>query len=188
MTPPSDVPIDGATAEIPFVPASLRQTAKPEVIDDSIVVVGQRQKKRKRAKKAEATDDGDGDAQKSTAVPAKAKTKTEEVVPFDFASAPNILDDGERSEQEDGRAGKRKRQKKKAQFGACGFLFPLTPRLPSGTLISGLVSSFQNAGTSPRRLRTGESSEAEMCRVHSDHDSGGKLTFFVCLKTCPISL
>ena len=128
MTPLSDVPIDGATAEIPFVPASLRQTAKPEVIDDSIVVVGQRQKKRKRAKKAEATDDGDGDAQKSTAVPAKAKTKTEDVVPFDFASAPNILGDGERSEQEDGRAGKRNRQKKKkAQFGACGFFSPTYP-------------------------------------------------------------
>ncbi|KAI9440214.1 hypothetical protein BJY52DRAFT_523024 [Lactarius psammicola] len=53
-----------------------------------------------------------------TPVPAaKAKAKTEEVVPFDFASAPNILDDGagsERGEQEDGRVGKQKRQKKKA--------------------------------------------------------------------------
>lgn len=54
MTSPPDFPIKGATAEIPFVPASLRQTAKPEVIDDSIVVVGQRQKKRKRAKKLKA--------------------------------------------------------------------------------------------------------------------------------------
>lgn len=115
-----DVSVDGATAEIPFIPASQRQAAKPEVIDDAIVVVGQRQKKRKRAKKAGAT--GDGDGERSTAVPAKAKVKTEEVVPFDFASAPNILDDGERSEQEDGgRVRKRKRQKK-VLFGACGFL------------------------------------------------------------------
>ncbi len=112
-TPAPDVSIDGATAEIPFVPAPLRQTAKPEVIDDAIVVVGQRQKKRKRAKKAGSTDDGDGE--RSTAVPAKGKVKTEDVVPFDFASASNILDDGaggERSEQEDGKVGKRKRQKK----------------------------------------------------------------------------
>ncbi|KAI9440380.1 ribonuclease H-like domain-containing protein [Lactarius indigo] len=99
-----DIPIDGATAEIPFVPAVLRQAAKPEVIDDAIVVVGQRQKKRKRAKKAGATDD-DGDGK------AKTKTKTEEVVPFDFASPPNILDEGERSEQEDGRVVRKKRQK-----------------------------------------------------------------------------
>ncbi|KAI9436585.1 hypothetical protein H4582DRAFT_1961793 [Lactarius indigo] len=107
-----DIPIDGETAEIPFVPAALRQTAKPEVIDDAIVVVGQRHNKCKRAKKAGITDD-DGDRERSTSVSAaKTKAKTEEVVPFDFASVPNILDDGERSEQEDGRAVKTKRQKK----------------------------------------------------------------------------
>ncbi|KAH9042099.1 ribonuclease H-like domain-containing protein [Lactarius pseudohatsudake] len=104
ITSVPEVSIDGATAEIPFVPAALRQTAKPEVIDDAIVVVGQRQKKRKRTKKAGTTGDDD-DEGKSAAVPAeKAKAKTEEVVPFDFASASNILDEGERSEHEDGRA------------------------------------------------------------------------------------
>ncbi|KAH9031129.1 ribonuclease H-like domain-containing protein [Lactarius pseudohatsudake] len=99
MTSVPDVSIDGATTEIPFVPAALRQTVKPEVIDDAIVVIEQRQKKRKHAKKAGATDDDD--AERSTAVPAaEAKAKTEDVVPFDFASAPNMLDEGERSEQE----------------------------------------------------------------------------------------
>ncbi|KAI9436590.1 hypothetical protein H4582DRAFT_1961889 [Lactarius indigo] len=102
-----DIPIDWATAEVPFVPAALRQTAKPKVIDDAIVIVGQRQKKRKRTKKAGTTNDDD--TERSTPVPA---AKTEEVVPFDFASMPNVLDEGERSEQEDGRAMKRKRQKK----------------------------------------------------------------------------
>jgi exosome complex exonuclease RRP6 len=118
-----DVPVDGATAEIPFVPASQRQTAKPEVIDDAIVVVGQRQKKRRRAKKA-----GDGDGERSNAVPANAKAKTEDVVPFDFASAPNILDDGERSEQEDGGRVRKKKRQKKASFGACGniSIFPVS--------------------------------------------------------------
>ncbi|KAF8272378.1 ribonuclease H-like domain-containing protein [Lactarius quietus] len=102
-TPIPDVPItlDGATTEIPFVPASQRQTTNPEIIDDTIVVVGQRQKKRKRAKKAAATT---ADADMSTA-------KAEEVVPFDFESVPNILDNGA-EEQEDGKAGKRKRQKR----------------------------------------------------------------------------
>ena len=41
---------------------------------------------------------------------AKAKLRTEKVVQFDFTSIPNILDDSERSEKEDGRAGKRKLQ------------------------------------------------------------------------------
>ncbi len=107
-----EVPIDGATAEIPFVPAPQRHTAKPEVNDDAIVVVGQRQKKRKRAKKAGAS----GDDEKSTSATSTAKVKEEEeVVPFDFANAPNILDDSaadEHSEQEDGRRRKRKKQKK----------------------------------------------------------------------------
>ncbi|KAH9065385.1 ribonuclease H-like domain-containing protein [Lactarius vividus] len=119
-----EVSIDGATAEIPFVPAALRQTVKPEVIDDAIVVVGQRQKKRKRTKKAGTT--GDDNEGKSDAVPAEnAKAKKEEVVPFDFTNAPNILDEGERSEHEDGRAGKRKRQKKAllgAEYG-CSSLY-----------------------------------------------------------------
>ncbi|KAF8259405.1 ribonuclease H-like domain-containing protein [Lactarius quietus] len=87
-TPIPDVPITlgSATTEIPFVPASQRQTTNPDIVGDTIVVVGQRQKKRKRAKKAE-------------------------VVPFDFESTPNILDDGA-EEHEDGKVGKRKQQKR----------------------------------------------------------------------------
>lgn len=103
---------DGATAEIPFVPAPLRQTVKPEVVDDAIVVVGQRQKKRKRNKKAGIGGD-DGSETPSTPV-AHTKVEPEEIVPFDFASVPNILDDApsERSELEDKRAGKRLRSRK----------------------------------------------------------------------------
>ena len=149
-TPTPDVSMDGATAEIPFVPASLRQTAKPDVIDDTIVVVGQRQKKRKRAKKAGPTDDG-GDGEKSTA--AKAKGKAEEVVvPFDFESAPNILDDGAAGEQEDGRTGKRKRQKRGGGFLGAWDYCSLPPVSPYGT--DGR-SREQNVGTSRRRQKTG---------------------------------
>ena len=105
--PDVDIAIDGATAEIPFVPASQRQTtSKPEIIDDAIVVVGQRQKKRKRAAKADVDND------KPTAKP-KA-----EVVPFDFASASNVLDDDVVPEQADARDRKRKRQKR-GVLGAC---------------------------------------------------------------------
>jgi hypothetical protein len=46
--PTPDVFIDGATTEIPFIPASQRQATKPEIIDDTIIVVGQRKQKRKR--------------------------------------------------------------------------------------------------------------------------------------------
>jgi exosome complex exonuclease RRP6 len=98
--------IDGAMAEISFVPAPLRQTVKAEVVDDTIVVVGQRQKKRKRTKKAEMSE--------TPSTPTEhVKAETEEVVPFDFTSAPNILDDVP-SEPEDGNSGKRRRSKRRS--------------------------------------------------------------------------
>ena len=103
---------DGATAEIPFVPAPLRQTVKAEVVDDAIVVVGQRQKKRKRNKKAGIG--GDDSPETSSTSAAHTKTEPEEIVPFDFASVSNILDgaSSDRSELEADRAGKRLRSKK----------------------------------------------------------------------------
>jgi exosome complex exonuclease RRP6 len=110
----TETAIDGAMAEIPFVPAALRQTVKAEVVDDTIVVVGQRQKKRKRSKKTEETDlDG---VETPSAPTEDTKAEPEEIVPFDFASAPNILDDvpSELNEQEGGRAGKRRRSKKRS--------------------------------------------------------------------------
>ena len=116
MTPSAEVTVtetavDGATAEIPFVPAALRQTVKAEVVDDTIVVVGQRQKKRKRSKKAEKTD---LDGVETLPTPTEdTRVKPEEIVPFDFASAPNILDDVP-SEEEGGRAGKKRRFKKRS--------------------------------------------------------------------------
>ena len=103
---------DGAMAEIPFVPAPLRQAAKTDVIDDAIIVVGQRQKKRKRTKTA-----GAGGPERSSTPVAVANAKADpDVVPFDFSSAPNILDDSlgnnESEQEENGRAGKRKRPKR----------------------------------------------------------------------------
>ena len=102
----TDAAPDGAMAEIPFVPAPLRQTAKAEVVDDTIVVVGQRQKKRKRTKKAELSETPSTPTENTKAEP-------EGVVPFDFASAPNILDDVP-SEPEDGGSGKRRRSKRRS--------------------------------------------------------------------------
>lgn len=101
-------------AEIPFVPAAQRQTVKVEDVDDTIVVVGQRQKKRKRSKKAEKTDLGGAETPSTPTEDIKAAP--EEIVPFDFASVPNILDDGpnELNEQEGVRAGKRRRSKKRS--------------------------------------------------------------------------
>ena len=113
VTSTAETAVDGAMAEIQFVPASLRQTVKAEVVDDTIVVVGQRQKKRKRSKKAEKADLG---AVETPTPTEDTRAGPEEIVPFDFASAPNILDDapGESSEQEGGRAGKRRRFKKRS--------------------------------------------------------------------------
>jgi exosome complex exonuclease RRP6 len=141
---------DGAMAEIPFVPAPLRQAVKPEVIDDAIIVVGQRQKKRKRTKMVGAG--GEGSSEKSSTPVAKAKAELD-VVPFDFASAPNLLDDssGNHSEQEEkGRAGKRKRPKKGS--GMCR-LIPLPSAGPFTDYAAGMVvgTRFVMIGTALER-------------------------------------
>ena len=114
-----DTAVDGAMAEIPFVPALQRQTVKAEVVDDAIVVVGQRQKKRKRGKKAEAS----GLSGRSTPTE-PAKAEPEEIVPFDFEGAPNILDDNP-SEPEDGSTAKRRRSKRRS--GGCFFFCVVWP-------------------------------------------------------------
>ncbi|KAN0114265.1 Ribonuclease H-like domain containing protein [Russula decolorans] len=111
VTSTTETAIDGAMAEIPFIPAPLRQTVKAEVVDDTIVVVGQRQKKRKRSKKAEETDLGGVETPTPTE---DTRVGPEGIVPFDFASAPNILDDVP-SDQEGGRAGKRRRSKRRSE-------------------------------------------------------------------------
>jgi exosome complex exonuclease RRP6 len=122
VTSTTETAVDGAMAEIPFVPAALRQTVRAEVVDDTIVVVGQRQKKRKRSKKAEKTDLGGVETPSTPTEDTRAGP--EEIVPFDFASAPNILDDApsEFNEQE-GRGGKRRRSKKRSG----GFSFDYFP-------------------------------------------------------------
>ncbi|KAF7330926.1 Exosome complex exonuclease RRP6 [Mycena venus] len=118
----------GMQVEVPYVPAAQRTTKQiVEVVDDSIVVVGQaRQKKRKRAK----TDTGvDGDAAEGGATPPedspKKVAKKEkrdagdgdgEVEAFDYSAVPNLLDDVPNGE--DMRVKKKKKQKqgKEKQF------------------------------------------------------------------------
>jgi exosome complex exonuclease RRP6 len=134
----TDAADDGAMAEIPFVPAHLRHPIKAEVVDDAIVVVGQRQKKRKRKIKAGMDGDSNHEMSLSTSALAHPKAEPEEIVPFDFASVPNILDDtpSERSELEDGRAGKRHRSKK----GLGGFLLFLVRSMKRGTDVGNACS------------------------------------------------
>jgi exosome complex exonuclease RRP6 len=93
-------PVLGMAVEIPFVPASQRKVT--QVIEDSIVVVGQaRQKKRKRTK----TPMEDADPSRSVDSLNGKKTRQEQgsgtpkdEVPsdggktFDFSVVPNILD------------------------------------------------------------------------------------------------
>lgn len=116
--------------EIPYVPASQRRTTA-EIVEDSIVVVGQaRQKKRKRTKgAAEATDQApsaeDSAAKKTKNDRAADKTTPQEhstPEPFDFSAVPNILDDNPNTDET-----KVKRKKSKQTKGACdtsSLLFP----------------------------------------------------------------
>ncbi|KAA1473827.1 hypothetical protein DENSPDRAFT_780589 [Dentipellis sp. KUC8613] len=131
-------PTPAAQDEIPFVPAAQRQ-AKPKAESDEIVVVGQRQKKRKRTKKTDADGELEDASASSTPAPASAasgkkagkkkageEVKAEEdVVPFDYASAPNILDDVPVVEEKR----QKKRQKKNRSGGAVEYgNFPAPPR------------------------------------------------------------
>lgn len=137
------MPIDGATEEIPFIPASQRQTSTLDTteIDNAIVVVGQRQKKRKRDKAA-ATSTTDSQPGTPSGKPNKKAKKGKEkaqvhdndegeegevveIEPFDYAGAKNILDD-EPETREEGRKDKKKKQKRNSKgssllIGWCAF-------------------------------------------------------------------
>jgi exosome complex exonuclease RRP6 len=119
---------DGMQVEIPFVPAAQRQSAPvPEVPMDTIVVVGQRQKKRKRERAPKTV--ADGDAAAAAAEPAEpAETELE---PFDYASAPNILDQGQALLAAQGSGGMQKRRKKHEQAAVQYGDFPAPPRAPA---------------------------------------------------------
>jgi len=124
-TAATETPADAAQAEIPFVPAALRQAVKTEIVDDTIVSVGQRQKKRKRTKKAGVG--GSGDTSSTAVGPAKAEP-AQDIEPFDFANVPNILDDApsELGEQEGRRTSKRLRSKRGTALERGGF--PAAPK------------------------------------------------------------
>ncbi|KAJ7050877.1 ribonuclease H-like domain-containing protein [Mycena amicta] len=128
---PEEIHAQGMQIEIPYVPAWQRST-KPvaEVVDDSIVVVGQpRSKKRKRAK----GEDAEGSRAPNKLSPSKGddspppKGDEEDAEAFDFASVPNVLDDGP---NEDGARAKKKRKGKKDKGEGKPFYgdFPAPPR------------------------------------------------------------
>lgn len=96
-------------------------------MDDSIVIVGQaRQKKRKRTKQAEdvladGEDQGQGQNHESGSLPRKKRSvgsqdEGEDAAPepYDFSSAPNILDDAPEREKADVKT-RRKTTKEKAK-------------------------------------------------------------------------
>jgi exosome complex exonuclease RRP6 len=102
--------------EIPFVPAEQRQSTNLEM-EAGIVVVGQRQKKRKR----------DRTAKKAATTPPEPEAEAEaEIEPYDYASAPNVLDDP-------AAAGKKRKLGKHEGRGAVFQYgdFPMPPRNPT---------------------------------------------------------
>jgi len=109
-------------AEIPYIPASQRQTGARTVVDDSIVVVGQtKQKKRKRPKVVSQGGGGGGGGGLSTPEddaegnkrPVKAGDDDDVLEPFDFSTVPNILDDVPQLERES----KQRKKKQKRHDG-----------------------------------------------------------------------
>lgn len=98
---------------MPYIPASQRNIT--QVIDDSIVVVGQaRQKKRKRAQAmaagTNASVEASNEVGRKEAIPDDESATIEQ--PFDFSAVPNILDDNPNTEDS-----KKKRKQKKQKTG-----------------------------------------------------------------------
>jgi exosome complex exonuclease RRP6 len=111
--------------EIPFVPAEQRQSTNLEM-EGGIVVVGQRQKKRKR----------DRTAKNAATTPPEPEAEVEveaEVEPYDYASAPNVLDEGARLLEDPAAAGKKRKLGKHEGRGAVFQYgdFPMPPRNPT---------------------------------------------------------
>ena len=94
--------------EIPYVPAAQRARANAPPVDDTIVVVGQ--PKKKKRKRAAAEKAGENDEAGSGGAGAVKEEVEEEVAAFDYATAPNILDDGSDHEVADVRSAKKKRK------------------------------------------------------------------------------
>ena len=93
--------------EIPYVPAAQRARANAPPVDDTLVVVGQpKKKKRKRAAAEKAGENDEAGSGGAGAV----KEEVVEVAAFDYATAPNILDDGSDHEVADVRSAKKKRK------------------------------------------------------------------------------
>ncbi|RDB15305.1 Exosome complex exonuclease rrp6 [Hypsizygus marmoreus] len=114
--------------EMPYVPAAQRRTT--QVVEDSIVVVGQaRQKKRKRTKSApegvEPSLSAEGSGPKKTRQ--QGNGSKDEPGTFDFSAVPNILDDNPNTED----SKKKKRQKKQKNGGMFYGDFPAPPKAHS---------------------------------------------------------
>jgi len=78
--------------EIPYVPASQRKPV--ELLEDSVIVVGQmRQKKRKRIKTKAIANVGDHEQIGDSSKAHSARSENDNTDIFDYATAPNILDD-----------------------------------------------------------------------------------------------
>ncbi|KAJ7579253.1 hypothetical protein C8J56DRAFT_1006792 [Mycena floridula] len=128
----------GMQVEIPFVPASQRQ--QKMIVDDTVVVVGQR--KRKRNKGKSAAEDSQGDSEQHPESSEETSTKKskvakveqvkEDLKPFDFGAAPNILDDAPLAESAKiKRQRKEKKQKSEKTGGSFYGDFPAPPRAHS---------------------------------------------------------
>ncbi|KAH7915435.1 hypothetical protein BJ138DRAFT_86795 [Hygrophoropsis aurantiaca] len=129
--PNAAVDAEGQT-EIPFIPLNKRHTQiGTDILDDSIVVVGQaRQKKRKRpntsgprtAKSESSEAEHHQMAESSASGPTGSKHKLyqkqdescQDVAPFDYATAPNLLDDNDSLEVNSNPPKKKKQKQMKS--------------------------------------------------------------------------
>jgi exosome complex exonuclease RRP6 len=120
--------------EIPFVPAAQRKPITELEMEGEIVVVGQRQKKRKRDRKAKVQIEDDSLPASTAPSPPPLPSPQAELEPFDYASAPNVLDEGaEFLDDGSGKKGKKRKLGKREARGAVFQYgdFPAPPRNPT---------------------------------------------------------
>lgn len=154
----------GMQVEIPYVAASKRK--KAEMVEDSIVVVGQaRQKKRKRPKISKDTAGAgaegsiEGSATKKSKSGKSQESSGEDVQePFDFSAVPNILDNNPDSEET-----KRRRQRKQKK----GMIF--SSFRPSAVASSDILLQVHlSTGISLRRLKLIANSRVVISPIRSN--------------------
>lgn len=146
----AELPIPTVPEELPFVPAAERKT---HTMDDpdfgEIVLVGHRAKKRKRAKDAGMDGANTESTKRKKPDESQLLDEKEDITPFDYASAPNLLDAADADTLQTPRG--KKKDKRKDRPGKTGEILMLIIRVDFSDLLQ--ISRTRNSERHPKQTR-----------------------------------